>query len=730
MRRAGASRRLRGGLAAFVAGGVLASTCALGSAHDRSANVARAAAPVRALQVTLDGAPLGPVGVEQGTEALVALSPLAGAAGWHFVRSAVGARLTGEDTTRLLTVGSRTIREDGDSKPVLRAPLAERNGTLYVAADDAARLLGLQIRHDRGIVAFSRPRQIGSTASVVEVPRPAAAYARATTSASRMAVAEAASAGANAGRIVFSLERAGGFTQLLLTSETHGSYLHTFVSSSGIGTFGTPSASVTLGSATRNVALGALANPLGGLVMRGGIYDGLTLENGFHEAFAGRRLDDGHDVVGLGSGDPLHGGSNTLAVVTQDGAYDQTIFRHYTVQRTPWGETAEELMVGDRGEGVAYAARTAGRTFLESNVAFTRGELPLAPDDAPISIDLGRELSSATTVTAGFAKFAGQALSPFAGISTRARDLVASLSLTDRSVTTALSYRTPVLNVQAYAVPGTQRTDGIQASAFLPSATLDASMTNNGGVRDDALELRTVRPGLNFVGGIGESDGKMGPIVGVSVPLGRAFALETAIRPDNGARRAIRFSLAMAVPGRRPKAIPTVAAAVHVDRAAPNGAQLRLFVDGFPARTFAGTAVAVPVTFGSHVFAVESVDGASGSRDTTVAIAAAGDSVELAVLPERAVFGRVSLADPSLVGPDFSLAGIPVVIEPGDIAVDTDADGAFVFPHQPLPPDATIGVDPGALPRSLRAAERIPLGAGAVRILLAAGLKVEEQTFR
>jgi hypothetical protein len=725
------ARMLRASVAVPAAAGVLFSTTGIGVAKDGSQSAVhvqhRAAA--RTLQVSIDGTPLGAIGIAQGTETFVALAPVAVAAGSHIVRTRSGARVTGLDRSRLLTVGSRMIREDDDSEPVLRVPLADRDGALYVAADDAARLFDLHVQMEKNALAFSRPREIGSAPTVVEVPRPPAARPHATPLPSRMAVAEAASAGANAGRIVFSLERAGGLTQLMLLSETHGSYLHTYVSSAGIGSLGTPSATVTIGSATRNVALGALPNPIGGLIMRGGIYDGVALEDGYHEAFGGRRLDDGLDYTGVSSGDPLHGGSNTLAVVSQDGAYDQTIFRHYTVQQTPWGETAQELLVGDRGAGLAFSARTAGRTFLESDVAFVRGDLPLGPNDAPISIDLGRELSGATTVTAGFAKFAGQPISPFTGISMRARDLVASVSLTDRTVTTALAYRTATYNVQAFTVPGLQRTTGVQASALLPDATVDLSSLIANGERDDALEVRTTRSGLNLVAGVGDSNGKAGPIAGISIPLGSAFALETAIRPDHGSRRAIRFSLAMAVPGRRSRPLPTLPAAVRIDGTPANG-KLRLFVDGMPVRTFAGTATTAPVTAGAHVFAVESVDGAAGSRDTNVTIVAAGDTVVLTLLPERAILGRVSLADPALVGNDFSLAGIPVVIEPGDIAVDTDADGTFVFPRQPIPSDATIAVDPGALPRTLRAPERVPLATGEMRIVLQPGLKIEEQTFR
>ena len=91
--------------------------------------------------------------------------------------------------------------------------------------------------------------------------------------------------------------------------------------------------------------------------------------------------------------------------------------------------------------------------------------------------------------------------------------------------------------------------------------------------------------------------------------------------------------------------------------------------------------------------------------------------------------GRVVVSDGAVWSPDVGLAGIAIAVDPGGAAVETAADGTFVFPKLPLAPGATIAVDPSSLPRELRAPDRQPLPAGDVTLVLGPGLRVERQTF-
>jgi hypothetical protein len=118
-----------------------------------------------------------------------------------------------------------------------------------------------------------------------------------------------------------------------------------------------------------------------------------------------------------------------------------------------------------------------------------------------------------------------------------------------------------------------------------------------------------------------------------------------------------------------------------------------------------------------------------GSPDVGARIDAAGDGVTLPVRPFRTVRGRVIVSDRAVWSPDASFAGITISIEPGGATVEAAADGTFIFPKLPLAPGATIAVEPGSLPRELRAPDREPLPEGDVTFVLAPSLRIERQTF-
>jgi hypothetical protein len=181
----------------------------------------------------------------------------------------------------------------------------------------------------------------------------------------------------------------------------------------------------------------------------------------------------------------------------------------------------------------------------------------------------------------------------------------------------------------------------------------------------------------------------------------------------------------MSLPARRAPSVPTIPARIDVEGAVQ--APVRLFVDGLPAGLFEGAHKTAAVTRGAHVFAVETLDGAYGSADTSARIDAPGDPVTLALYPERAVSGRVVLADPHSVDEDFSFAGIVVTI--GNAATETNADGSFAFGKQPIAPDAMLAVDQGSLPRELRAPDPAPVRDGELILVLHPALHVEHRTF-
>jgi hypothetical protein len=183
----------------------------------------------------------------------------------------------------------------------------------------------------------------------------------------------------------------------------------------------------------------------------------------------------------------------------------------------------------------------------------------------------------------------------------------------------------------------------------------------------------------------------------------------------------------MAIPARRKPSVPTVDAVIRIEGDVSQ--RLRLFVDGVPSQLVASPVAHVAVTRGPHVFAVETDDGTRGSPDVAVRIDAPGNGATLPLWPFRTVRGRVIVSDGAVWSPDASFAGILISVDPGGATVETAADGTFIFPKLPLAPGATIAVDPGSLPRELRAPDRQPLPDGDVTLVLGPGLRVERRTF-
>ncbi|MDQ6926763.1 MAG: hypothetical protein M3154_11080, partial [Candidatus Eremiobacteraeota bacterium] len=99
-------------------------------------------------------------------------------------------------------------------------------------------------------------------------------------------------------------------------------------------------------------------------------------------------------------------------------------------------------------------------------------------------------LSSATTASVGLATGRRQPLAPFFGMSTRSHGLLASASVAGRTLTASLAYQSPNVSLQAYSVPGPQRSAGLQGTFALPGAMVDLTATTAAGNRDAAPTAR------------------------------------------------------------------------------------------------------------------------------------------------------------------------------------------------------------------------------------------------
>jgi hypothetical protein len=403
------------------------------------------------------------------------------------------------------------------------------------------------------------------------------------------------------------------------------------------------------------------------------------------------------------------------------------LLRRFAVWHEPWGDYTREFIIGSRGFGMGFGARTRGRTFLETAITYASHGLPLGPNDAPIRVDVGHQLSDATTVVAGFEETPQTPLGPYVGISTHSQNFVAGISATNHEISGSLAYHTTNADVQGYTVPGVSRASGIEGTYYFPAITIDAQSYNALGDSESYIEARTNRPGLNLVTGIGlPSGGKPGPIAGLSIPVSRMLSVEGTLRPSASGPYRLHLGVAATIGRRRASSEPMIPANIRLAGQATHA--VRVFVDGTPAGTRSTSAFTIQVTKGTHRFSAESVDGSAGSPDTNVNVEAAGDTVSLTLYPEQAVKGHIALAPTALVPSDFSLAGITVLIEPGNVAVQANADGTFFFPRQPIPQDATISIDPASLPRELSAGPVRSLSDD-VELAILPGLTIERRSF-
>ena len=479
--------------------------------------------------VWVDDTQIGTNAIERGAgkDPLVALSALAHALDWKVVRTSSTAVLIGHDRQLTLTIGLRTVGENGDPHAMFAEPPIDRNGQIYLSAHDAARLFGLSLTTG-GKLIFHRPRDLSSDTQISEIPASPTPHPTATPRVNRTSGNGGDGATANAGRVLLSLDRVGSANVLNIQSETNGSFLATRVNSSGVNQIGPPDATVIVGDAKRNASIGYISDPLAGLIFGGGVYEGIDLHNGNagHDAFIGRRLDDGYSSFGTVLSDPHDGTSDTLDVLMHGSSYAEMLLRRFAVWHEPWGDYTREFIIGSRGFGMGFGARTRGRTFVETAITYASPGLPLGPNDAPIRVDLGHQLSDATTVVAGFEETPQTPLGPFIGISTHSQNFVAGISATNHEISGSLAYHAANADLQGYTVPGVSRASGIEGTYYFPAITIDAQSYNALGDAESYIEARTNRPGLNLVTGVGlPSGGHAGPIARIIDP-GKPHAVD------------------------------------------------------------------------------------------------------------------------------------------------------------------------------------------------------------
>jgi hypothetical protein len=696
---------MRRGLAWIVA----LAICVLATLPAHAAQLAYVATPAKAA--------LAPVAIE----------PIARKLGWTFRRTSGGALLDDGSGPIAIRIGSRVVREDGADVQLFDQPVSDRNGNIELAIADAATLFHLSVERDGTHVALVT--QLTSDVEIREIPRPATPAPAPAPTAHPEAFSTPPIVTGNAGTLAVSVEFDGTNRTYQTSLAGNAGIVHGAVSSYGGEAVTNPVGAVVVGGPLSNVGFGTINNPLAGSVISDGSLTGVTTHvargNTTYDFASGRSIQSNIVALSHTAGDS----TDTLALVSGDGAFDQAILRHAVIAKQSWGTLDYESLVGQHGAAVGVHARTSGKTFLDANVSDASGALPLIAGDLPSGAVIGEHLSSATTVTAGYVRSIAAAGSPTLGITTRWNALTLGANVSEHWTNFTAGYAGPGAYGTLFASAGIQRVFGLTGGLAFHRMLGEVDLSSSGGSTSGIAQLRTNHAGLNLAGGFDLNAGTIKPLVGVVVPLAPALAFEVGLVPGPSGRPALRLSMLAGFRQPKPR-VATFPVTVFVPDAKTYG-PLRVFVDGVRATTpfAAGSAVMVPA--GRHTFSVESADRGYGSPTLDVIAGSNTAKVDLALFPQRSIAGTVRFGgSQDAVPAETSLEGIRVVLEPSGESATTDANGHFVFARAPYDPASAILLDPTTVPPGFESPAALPIAAGSTDVTLAPQRKTEHTSFR
>jgi hypothetical protein len=695
--------------------------------------VSQPEAPRRVL-VFVDGRPAGSVMLHPGaTGELVALGSLARTLGWRAMASGDALELSGESRRLRLAAGTTRVLEEGAETTPLSVPAVRIDAALYVAVADIGDLLFLRAEVRGNALMISTAALDPSAVSVTERALPPAPSPSPVRSAANqpapppMAVRQAAS-------LSLSLNSIGSQRFYEFGIISNGADLRSNLLFSGESQIGPPSGSVTVGPLAHSTTIGDNTDPLSGIILRNGSLIGVDVANRDTgtDLVAGRR-NDGQTLAGWSH--RTSGGSEGVAVVAQDGHFNQFIARRTYEKRYAWGVVQREVLAGTRGVGTGLYARTNGRTFYEATVTDATRGLPLQMDDAPRQVDVGRKVSNNVTVRAGFVSAYGLAFTPFASVFARANDTTFSATLGKGTTAFGGAYQTDRLSAEAYLGGGIDgRSTYVHIATPVRRMTLAFQVLDTSSGRDTTLELQTQGHVVNFLAGVesvGQTVAHLGPVVGMLVPVLPGLSAQLAFNPTEHGNN-LKAGLVATFKARNSESsVPSDRVAISVidgDRAGP----MTLSIDGAPAKSFTGSSIVADIVRGPHIIAVTTDDGKRGSADTTLDVKR-GATLSLALVPIRTIRGHVRIiAALNEIPGAFTLAGTTVLVRPMGLVAPVDADGAFAFYNIAIAPGSTLIVDPNGLPPDLELQAPVPVpetdGIPA-ELILVPTRKVERKSF-
>jgi hypothetical protein len=534
-----------------------------------------------------------------------------------------------------------------------------------------------------------------------------------------------------AASVTLSLNALGSQRYYQFGITSNGTGLRSNVMLAGASQLSPPSGAVSFGPEARNVTIGTNTDPLSGIILRNGELTGIDAYDRASETdlMLGRR-NAGQDLIGWSHRQGP--ASESVALVLQDGRFDQFVERRTYESPQRWGELDSELLLSTKGAGAGVYARTNGRTFLEATGTAVMRGLPLERNDAPLQLDVARQLNQDVTDRTGFTSGYELKFTPFASVSARDNNANFSATLGGGASQIGASYLTDRFNGQFSVGTGIGgRWTYLYAAAPVRQLTLNLQSLNSASSRDTTLELQTQGRTVNYIAGVedvGSTTMHFGPIVGISVPVFPGLAAQVAFNPTTAGNN-IRVGLDASFKARGRQAVPVDRVTIAV--AGDCGPEpMTLYVDGAPVKPFAGSSVGADIARGPHLISVETDDGTKGSLEVRVEVHH-GSALTVSLASMRVIQGRVRVdAAASQIPSYFRLSGVTVLLQPWGQVATVDAKGTFAFSKQVIDAGSTLIVDPNTLPPDLALQRPVPVpDSGLAELVIVPTKKLEKHFF-
>ena len=671
--------------------------------------------------------------VRNDTKLMVALEPLATKLGIGLKRHG-GALYLDVDGSWISVNPDDIVVRDG-AAPMMRLGTApeRRAGQTFIDAADVSNLLDVSATRDGNRLAVARKKpdnesaQGGFTVREIPTPKPLPKPSPAAVTAFH-SYDNVPDGKRLLGRAAFDMnsDPYGRYYNAMFDGGTQ--HLHASVYANGT-TVAHPNIGGTLrvGEGEKHVSLGGITDPLYGDLFSGAGSNGVEFENtsGVTLAWGNSTVGDRHTVA---VGRRTTSSNMEVALASQ---YQSSIQPLFGVQQWRYAGSAyfsQELWLGMHGIGADLHYRTAGRLFGEAKLGFAGAGLPLVLGDDATQIDVGYDFTKSFGLRAGFAGGHDLNAQPMlqAYVRTHGIELSAQRFGSQNLFTADLASGTvwydfgPQIS-QASAQLQFERPHGlIETTDYLSrGANFDVTVD---------YRLKREAPAFSFGGEIIRSGnlGRIGPVIGFASPITGGLNAEVQFHPlirGNGLRFAVQQAIfASNAPRQR---------FIDVALLTPTDSPMFVAIDGTRTEALSTGTTRVPIPSGNHYVSVQSGDGSLASPEQRVVD---GNPVTLTfpLWPVRTIRGKLSIPKNvlSVLQPAPSLAGITLILQPGNVTAQTDEDGSYAFPSQALSPDTTIAIDRSTLPDGLAAPDPQSISSdGTVDIILQSSKKIEKVIF-